>query len=222
MATMRSGISEAYNDLDRYLVDLVGPGTLVGDLPNSKEWRDIHTEECIDYSFLDHLHVPARAEGTLRRIWAKHKFGYIADGGENGQPKFVFNACEAKVVQKKIERINLQMCYLYYRTATVSTRVSELLEHAIRNNDTKPRSLLNVLGDMVVMKTYAKTNNMTNTTSAQPVTLPARLAEIYKEYWAGGICEVAEVLALHLNGANGPEARGIQRTSVIFIVSCLG
>lgn len=186
LQAFRRGLKALEKETWDMIYNLVGPGSLTEGFPNHPV--DHHNVFDLDYSFLNHL--PSRVNSIIRRIHSAHPELPMGDLDDSGH--FFWNNAGISALISKMGQINMNISFLTFFTAAISSRVTEHLEHKLRNS-LKPRNLYAFLDSLFILKMYSKTSNLVGADVCEPLFPPTAVSDLLLAFYGGGIRDVEEV-----------------------------
>jgi hypothetical protein len=203
--TFRSGIQRMIEDAWELYYSVSG-GKRFADLP-FENVKDQLSNDTHGYSFLSGGPFGVTPNGLLHHLIRTQHLASIDGEGHLSWDTLAlrrfFGACD---------RLNELLSILTYILPTPSIRVSEFIDHKLRNAS-RNRNLHVLTGEMVLLARYHKMTNGTGLDVCTPAFYPKSLRELTFEILAGGLRECETVLAPILFGGDS-EATKLYHTSV--------
>ena len=185
MSDFRSGLQKAFEKLWQ-LYDCISNGTrFASSLPDVLQ--DNLLDDTRGYSFLAHGPYTKEPHAFLTYL-IRHSPWRIAI--VNADNRISWNVPAIKDFLRVTGEFNELLSILTFILPTISTRVTQYLDHKFQN-DGRPRNLVAMLKEMVLLTTYHKMTNQTGYDQWTPAFLPLKLKKVMVEYLAGGLrfCE---------------------------------
>ena len=181
----RLGIREMIQAAWGLYNSISGGKRFADDLPEN--FKDDLSNDTYGYSFLSHGPFSTTPNGMLCHLVHERKLASIDSAGgiswDVPALRRFFGVCD---------QLNDLLAVLTFILPTISTRVTEFVDHKLRNAS-RNRGLHMSVQDMFLLSRYHKMTNLTGLDICTPTYYPEPLKELTLEIFAGGLreCEAA-------------------------------
>jgi hypothetical protein len=157
-------------------------------------FKDNLGDDTRDYSFLSHGPFTHHPHALLAHVIQERRLSFV-----DGSGRVSWNKPALRQLFDEFRKLNALWCCLSYILPTISTRITQFLDHKYRN-DNRTRNLHTLLKDMFFIIKYHKMTNLTGRDACIPAFFPDVLKELSLEILAGGLRDCEAILAPILYG----------------------
>ena len=203
LAVFRSGIQRMLEEAWGLYDTISGGNRFADKLPQN--FKDDLANDTCGYSFLSHGPFSTTPNGLLRHLINNWNIASI-----DGVGRLSWNTHALLRFFLACDKLNDHLCVLSFILPSMSTRVTEFIDHKLRNG-LRSRGLHMLMGDMFLLTRYHKMTNVTGFDLCMPAFYPRQLQDLTLEVFAGGLRDCETILAPILFGT---EAAELYHTSV--------